>query len=156
PFIAVIDADLQHDETRLPDMLQLMRGGDVDVVVASRYMAGGGTGEWNRKRASMSLLATRLSRLICKQDVSDPMSGFFMLSRETFESTVRGLSGMGFKILLDVLATAPTALRVREVPYTFRDRFSGESKLDGTVLWEYGMLLADKLVGPYVPVRFVS
>lgn len=156
PYLAIIDADMQHDETRLPAMLALLKGGDTDVVIGSRYVEGGGVGQWNETRASMSRFATRLSRLVCKQDVSDPMSGFFMLRREAFEDVVRKLSGMGFKILLDVLASASQPLRIREVPYTFRERFAGESKLDGTVLWEYGMLLADKLVGRYVPVRFVS
>ncbi len=79
-----------------------------------------------------------------------------MLRRETLEKVVRNLSGMGFKILLDILASAREPLRIREVPYTFRNRFAGQSKLDGLVLWEFGMLLADKLFGRYVPVRFVS
>ena len=156
PYLAVLDADMQHDETRLPEMLRILRAGDADVVIGSRYVDGGGVGEWEKRRAWMSQMATRLSRTICRQDISDPMSGFFMLRRETMEHVVRRLSGMGFKILLDVLASSDEPLRTREVPYTFRERFAGESKLDSLVLWEYGMLLADKMVGKYVPVRFVS
>jgi dolichol-phosphate mannosyltransferase len=155
PVIAVMDADLQHDETILPTMLARIQE-DADVVIGSRYVEGGGTGAWDESRKSMSLLATKMSRLILKQAVSDPMSGFFMVRRSVLEDSVHRLSGMGFKILLDLLATVSTPPRVVEVPYQFRDRFHGQSKLDNMVIWEYGMLLADKLVGRYIPVRFLA
>jgi dolichol-phosphate mannosyltransferase len=102
----------------------------------------------------ISQTGTRLARLICKQDISDPLSGFFMCRREAFESAVRRLSGQGFKILLDLLASSPRPLRVRELPFEFRSRRHGESKLDMLVLWEYLALLADKLIGHIVPIRF--
>ncbi len=156
PYLAVMDADMQHDETRLPEMLRLLKAGGTDIVVGSRYVVGGDEGARDKTRSSMTAAASRLSRLVCKQDISDPMSGFFMLRRETMEQVVRNLSGVGFKILLDILASARAPLRVREVPYTFRDRLAGESKLDTSTVWEYGMLLADKLVGSHVPVRFMS
>jgi dolichol-phosphate mannosyltransferase len=127
-----------------------------DVVVGTRYAVGGSTGEWNESRKMMSKFATIASRAILRQPVSDPMSGFFMLQRKTLDSTVHNLSGVGFKILLDILASAKMPLRVAEVPFRFRDRFAGESKLDEMVIWEYGMLLADKTIGRFVPVRFVS
>jgi len=155
PYVAVMDADLQHDESILPRMLAAAEGG-AEVVVASRYMSGGGTGDWDESRRQMSRLATRIGHAVVKTRTTDPMSGFFLLDRRVIESTARGLSGIGFKILLDVLATARRPLRVAEVPYTFRNRLHGESKLDENVLWEYGMLLADKTVGRYVPVRFLS
>lgn len=155
PVIAVMDADLQHDESILPAMLDRI-GAGADVVIGSRYVEGGSTGDWNESRKSMSLLATRMSHLILKQPVSDPMSGFFMLRREVLDGCVRQLSGMGFKILLDLLASVAKPPRVAEVPYHFRDRLHGQSKLDNMVIWEYGMLLADKLVGRYVPVRFLA
>jgi dolichol-phosphate mannosyltransferase len=154
PVIAVMDADLQHDETRLKDMLSAVEEG-ADMALATRYAKGGGVGEWDKARAGMSRFATTLSKLVLKQPVSDPMSGFFMLRRQVIDETVRDLSVIGFKILLDILASSRRVLVIAEVPYKFRDRFSGESKLDSAVLWEYGMLLADKLVGRYVPVRFV-
>jgi len=97
-----------------------------------------------------------LSSLVLRQPVSDPMSGFFMLRRKVLDNTVRGLSALGFKILLDILATSRGGLKIVEVPYTFRNRHSGESKLDGSALWDFAMLLADKTVGRYVPVRFIS
>jgi dolichol-phosphate mannosyltransferase len=156
PTIAVMDADLQHDETVLPKMLAEIEQGGADLVIGTRYAAGGGTGDWNESRRAMSQLATVTSHLILRQPVSDPMSGFFMLQREILDSTVRDLSGLGFKILLDILATAKHPLRIAEVPYHFRDRFAGESKLDELVVWEYGMLLADKTIGRFVPVRFLT
>jgi len=156
PYIAVMDADLQHDESILPAMLERLRSGDADLVVGTRYAQGGSTGDWDGKRAGLSRLATRVARLVVRQEVSDPMSGFFMLRREVFDASVRRLSALGFKILLDILASAPGPLRVAEVPFTFRTRFAGQSKLDELVVWEYGMLLADKTIGRYVPVRFIS
>lgn len=154
PVIAVMDADLQHDETILPRMLDKIHEG-AELVVATRYDQGGSTGDWDASRLAMSQFATRVSRLVVKQSVSDPMSGFFMLRRDLFELTVRNLSAMGFKILLDLLASVPRQIRIAEVPYRFRDRHAGESKLDHMVIWEYGMLLLDKLIGRFVPVRFV-
>src|SRR5262249_37301994 len=141
PYMAVIDADLQHDETVLPKMLAILKADDLDIVVGSRYTSGGSIGEWNRGRAAMSSFATRLSRLVVTADLSDPMSGFFVMTRPAFERTVRRLSGQGFKILLDLFASTPTPYRFKEVPYQFRDRVRGESKLDGLVVWQYIMLL---------------
>jgi dolichol-phosphate mannosyltransferase len=157
PIIAVMDADLQHDETVLPKMLAEITQGGADVVIGTRYAPGGSTGEWNESRKAMSHLATVTSRAILSQPVSDPMSGFFMLRRKVLDTTVRDLSAIGFKILLDILATAKhQSIRITEVPYSFRDRFAGESKLDEMVIWEYGMLLADKTIGRFVPVRFLT
>ena len=154
--IAVMDADLQHDERILPEMLSLIEGGLVEVVIGTRYSDGGSTGNWDARRAGFSWLATKASRMVLKQGVSDPMSGFFMLRREVLDLVVRRLSGIGFKILLDIIASSPRELRIAEVPYTFRERYAGESKLDEMVVWEYGMLLADKTVGRFIPVRFLT
>ena len=155
PYIAVIDADLQHDESQLPAMLAALKNQRLDVVVGSRYTAGGGIGDWNTGRAAMSGLATRLARLVVTADLADPMSGFFVITRPAFEQAVRRLSGQGFKILLDLFASAPRPYRFAEVPYQFRTRLHGESKLDGLVVWEYLMLLVDKTVGRWIPPRFV-
>jgi dolichol-phosphate mannosyltransferase len=154
PYIAVMDADLQHDETLLPPMLESLRGGDCDLVVGSRYVTGGGLGDLSAGRAQISGVATRLSRLVYRSELADPMSGFFMLRRELLEETVRRLSGQGFKILLDILASAPQPVRIKELPYTFRQRRHGESKLDTLVAWEFMMLIADKSIGHLIPVRF--
>jgi dolichol-phosphate mannosyltransferase len=156
PVVAVMDADLQHDETLLPRMYAALAGGDLDIVVASRYVAGGSVGEGlDKRRALISAVATRLSRLVVKSTLADPMSGFFMLRREAFNAAVRNLSGQGFKILLDLFASSPRPLRFRELAFTFRERQFGESKLDSMVAWEYLMLIGDKLIGHVIPVRFV-
>jgi len=155
PYVAVMDGDLQHDERILPEMLDHLRDENLDIVVGSRYVQGGGVGDWQTDRATMSRVATRLSRLVFRADLKDPMSGFFMMRRDMFMATVRRVSSLGFKILLDIFASAPTALKFREVPFEFRSRFSGESKLDSVAMWDYGVLLLDKLIGHIVPVRFV-
>ncbi|MFL6713837.1 MAG: glycosyltransferase family 2 protein [Sulfurifustis sp.] len=156
PFLAVLDGDLQHDETLLPRMLDVLKSGNADIVIGTRYAEGGGIGDWASSRARMSGLATRLSRLVISTELSDPMSGFFALRREVLEQSVRNLSLIGFKILLDIVASSSGALRIQELPYQFRSRRAGESKLDSQAVWEYMMLLADKLVGRFVPVRFLS
>lgn len=155
PIVAVMDADLQHDERVLPQMIARLQQGDCDIVVGSRYTEGGGVGDWSEQRQAFSRFATRLAKLVVKADLTDPMSGFFVVRREAFEDAVRRLSGQGFKILLDVLASSPTPLRVAETPYTFRQRLHGESKLDSAVLWDYAALLLDKTIGRFVPTRFV-
>ncbi|XCN71941.1 MAG: glycosyltransferase family 2 protein [Candidatus Electrothrix aestuarii] len=156
PYLAVIDADLQHDETLLPDMLTALRSQQLDIVVGSRYIQGGGIGAWDAKRAAYSRFATRISRYFTRTELSDPMSGFFMIRREALMQRVRRLSGMGFKILLDLFASSPTPMRFLELPYTFKERHAGESKLDNRALLEFGMLLLDKWIGHLLPVRFVA
>ncbi len=155
PYVAVIDADMQHDETLLPRMLAAAKAEDLDIVVGSRYAEGGTVGEWDKERVRISGVATRLARLVVSAELSDPMSGFFVIRRAAFDGAVRGLSGQGFKILLDLFASTPSQFRFKELPYRFRQRIHGESKLDTLVVWEYLMLLLDKLFGRYVPVRFV-
>ena len=156
PYFAVMDADLQHDPALLAGMLERLRQGHTDLVIASRYMPGGSVGEWDASRLRVSEFATRLSRLITRQPVSDPMSGYFMLRREVFEAALGRLSSLGFKILLDLIASSPAPLRLAEVPLQFGKRHAGESKLSANVAWEFLLLLGDKLFGRFVPVRFVA
>ncbi|HWY17006.1 MAG TPA: glycosyltransferase family 2 protein [Rhizomicrobium sp.] len=156
PYVAVMDADFQHDEQILPLMLLRLAQGSVDIVVGSRHVEGGSIGNWNNRRAAMSRFAAQLSRLATHVDLQDPMSGYFMMSRDSFMSTARGLSLIGFKILLDIFASAPNPLRYEEIPYHFRGRLSGESKFDSAAMWDYAMLLADKTIGHVLPPRFVA
>jgi dolichol-phosphate mannosyltransferase len=155
PFVAVMDGDLQHDEALLPRMLARIKSEHLDVVVASRHVGGGGVGDWAQSRVRISDVATRLSRLVVKAELSDPMSGFFMIRRTAFTGAMRRLSGQGFKILLDLFASTPRPFAFAELPLQFRERLHGESKLDTLVVWEYLMLLLQKLIGPAVPVRFL-
>lgn len=155
PIVAVMDADLQHDEGLLWPMLDAIRNGHADAVVGSRYASGGSTGDWHPSRRRLSGLATWLAHQLVRTEISDPMSGFFMLRRGVFDAAVRNLSGVGFKILLDILASSPEPVRVAELPYTFRTRVAGESKLDSAAAWEFLLLLLDKTVGRFVPIRFM-
>lgn len=157
PFVAVIDGDLQHDETRLPVMLAALQAGTCDLAVASRHVAGGtNAGLASRWRHALSDGGIRMAQWFLPTPLSDPMSGFFMLPRPLFEELARGLTGQGFKILLDLVLSAPAPLRVLEVPAQFRARLEGESKLDVQVLLQFGGLLIDKVLGGLVPLRFVS
>lgn len=154
PLLAVIDGDLQHDETRLPVMLDMLRGGDNDVVVGSRYVDAGGVGSWSGGRARMSRAATRIASSLFPIRVADPMSGFFAITRNAFLGSVDRLSGQGYKILLDILLSSRSELRVHEVPYTFAGRRHGESKLDQGVVIDTILMLLDKRLGHVIPARF--
>ncbi len=155
PVVAVMDADMQHDENILPDMLADIQSG-TDLVIGSRYMHGGSTGELPPLRVKISQAATALSRIVLKHPVTDPMSGFFMMKRSFFEQVMRKLSGKGFKILLDILVSANSNDVIKEKAYTMRKRNFGESKLDAFVIWEFFTLLIFKLSGRLIPYRFLS
>jgi dolichol-phosphate mannosyltransferase len=155
PCAAVIDADLQHDETQLPKMLALLQGGEFDLVVGSRYIEGGSAQSFNRQRAGASALATEVAKRVLRVEIADPMSGFFMVRRDRFEQLAPQLSTQGFKILLDVVATAHGALRIKEVPYTFGSRLHGESKLDSMVALDFLGLVLAKLTNDVVSLRFL-
>jgi dolichol-phosphate mannosyltransferase len=157
PYVAVIDADLQHDERLLPQMLDLLKQeGDTDIVVDSRYAPGGDISDWDVRRARMSRLAVRLSRVLVPAELTDPMSGFFMMRRSVLQGSVHNLSAIGFKILTDLFASFPRPLRYKELAYRFRVRRAGESKVDSVMAWDYIMLLLDKLVGRWIPARFLA
>ena len=155
PYVAVMDADLQHDERILPAMLAKLKAEQLDLVVASRHSEGGSSSGLSPWRQRLSDAGKALSRFASKSEVTDPMSGFFLSDRRFIDDAVRSLSGRGFKILLDLMASSKRPARVGEVPYHFRERLHGESKLDLMVGIEYLHLLADKLFGDLVPPRFV-
>ena len=156
PVIAVMDADLQHDERILPEMLRELSTNNYDIVVGSRYVAGAGISkEWTWFRQFISLFATWLGKRIARCEILDPMSGFFMLKREIHWQTIHQLSGKGFKILLDILASSPKPIHVKEVPFGFRVRVAGESKLDSNVINDFLFLLLDKTIGAIIPIRFI-
>src|SRR6185437_7216743 len=106
PYAAVMDADLQHDETQLPKMLSLLQSGAAELVVGSRYIAGGSADSFNKQRAGASAFATEVAKRVLRVEIADPMSGFFMVRRDRFEQLAPQLSTQGFKILLDTVATA--------------------------------------------------
>jgi dolichol-phosphate mannosyltransferase len=155
-FVAVMDADLQHDEALLTEMLSRLRGGQYDLVVGSRYLADANADGLSRPRLVSSRLAGIVSRGILGIEATDPMSGFFMLRRQLLETIAPRLSTQGFKILADILTSAPGRLRVSEVPYRFRARLHGASKLDSQVALDFLGLLVAKATRNAMPVRFVS
>jgi dolichol-phosphate mannosyltransferase len=153
--IAVMDADLQHDESILPQMLARMREDCLDVVIGTRNAEGGSMGGFRRRRVLLSRLGQKLSNTVCKCDLSDPMSGFFLIDRAFFLTTAHHLQTGGFKILVDIFASSPGPVRFAEVGYCFRSRQFGSSKLDVNTGIEYLFLILNKLLGNAVPQRFV-
>ncbi|MBY8332765.1 glycosyltransferase family 2 protein [Qipengyuania sp. NZ-96] len=155
PYVAVMDADHQHDPKLLVEMLTAVKSGEADVAVASRFAEGASMAEWNRPdREKLSSVANTLARKLTGVDLSDPMSGFFLLRSATARELVPGLSGIGFKILLDLLATSETPLKVKDFPMNFSARRSGESKLDRAIALDFLAGLYDKSFGRVIPTRF--
>jgi dolichol-phosphate mannosyltransferase len=154
PYIAVMDGDMQHDERVLPQMLEKLKAQNLDVVIGSRNTSGGSMGEFGAGRVALSEMGRRLSQAICRAKVSDPMSGYFVLTRSYLHEVVHSLSCIGFKILLDLIASSPRPVRIGEVGYTFRNRLHGESKLDIIVGLEYLQFLLDKSLGGWLPVSY--
>ena len=152
--IAVMDADFQHDERILRPMFEKLVATGADIVVGTRYAEGGGIGDWDAKRARMSDLATRMACMLVGNQTSDPMSGFFMVRREVFASVIYDLSQQGYKILLDIISSSATPLKIEEVPYVFRTRQEGESKINIMVLAEFLFLIIEKLTHGLIPPRF--
>ena len=154
-YIAIIDADLQHDEAILVDMLQLALEGKADLVIGTRRQGMSPRESMNLPRRSLSAIGAILSRRLLSRDVVDPMSGYFLIRREVIENLAPILVTDGFKILVDVLMNAPQDLRVAEIEYVFRERTSGESKLNMIVAIDYLGLLIHQLSYKVVSPRFV-
>jgi len=159
PYVAVMDADHQHDPALLPRMLEALESSGADICVASRFADGASTADWaDPDRERLSGFANGIARRITGVDLTDPMSGYFMLPTGTARALVPRLSGIGFKILLDLLATAPKTIgmpmRVREFPLDFAARREGTSKLDRAVLFDFLAGLYDKTLGRVIPTRF--
>ena len=155
PCVAVIDADLQHDETQLAKMLGIIERGEAELVVGSRYVTGGSADSFDSKRLGASQFATALAKRVLGVAIADPMSGFFMIRRNRFEQLAPKLSIHGFKILLDIVATARGQLRTVEIPFTFGSRLHGESKLDSMVALDFLGLVLAKLTNDIVSLRFL-
>ena len=154
-YVAVMDADLQHDEGLLVPMLEALRAGRADVAVASRYLYGGSNAGLSKQRSRVSRGSNALVQHLLGIDLTDPMSGHFMIRRDALEAVAPSLSTQGFKILLDILATARGSLRTIELPSTFRERQHGESKLDSKIALDFAALVAAKLTNDIVSARFI-
>ncbi|WP_236899740.1 glycosyltransferase family 2 protein [Devosia sp. SL43] len=158
PYVAVIDADLQHDEAILPEMLKRALDG-ADLVVGSRFADGGSAGEGlSTARLSGSNFANKLAGMIAGQAVSDPMSGFFLMRREAALKAAPKLASDGFKVLIDLIVTSArmgAPLKIAEVPYTFRPRHAGESKMNPLIVIQYLGLWFSKLTNGALPPSFL-
>ena len=154
-YVAVMDADLQHDETLLAKMLDRLRKDDVDLVVATRYLNGKATSGFSAGRSLISRWSNVVAQKVLGVTLSDPMSGFFMMRRQAFEDVAPKLSTQGFKILLDIAMSTRGTLRVAELPYEFRDRQHGESKLDAKAALDFVALIIGKLSHDALSYRFV-
>ena len=154
-YVAVMDADLQHDETLLTAMLARVRH-DADLAVASRFADGASAaGLSSARREHASRVSNALARRLLGVTLSDPMSGFFMMRRDRFEELAPQLSSQGFKILLDIVATARGTLRIAELPFVFAERQHGESKLDTRVALDFAALVLAKFTNDTVSFRFL-
>lgn len=154
--LGLMDGDGQHEPERLPALLAALgeAPGGADFAVASRYLRPGRTGlaGW---RDTLSRAGTRLTRALLGVPTSDPLSGYFLFRRDWFSAARGRVSGVGFKILVDLLASGPRPARVAEVPAALRPRAGGASKLDLRVTVELGALLVEKRTAGLVPARFV-
>lgn len=153
--IAIMDADLQHDETVLPKLVQAVLSDDAELAIGSRYVGEGGTGDWQEDRKAKSALATRLAHLVLKTDLADPMSGFFAVRADLFRELAPRMTGRGFKILLDLVFACRREIRIVELPFVFRTRDGGESKLDTAISVQFLMMLYDQMFGHIIPARFM-
>lgn len=136
-IISVMDADLSHPPEVLVALAAAL-GGGADLAIASRYIAGGGIDAWPMLRRGISRGATWLARAVLGLRVRDPLSGFFAARRDLL--TDRRYAGIGYKLLVEILATHPRA-RVVEIPYRFVDRRQGTSKLSAGEVLDYLRLL---------------
>jgi dolichol-phosphate mannosyltransferase len=142
--LVVIDADLQHDERRIPDLVEAVRGG-ADVALGSREAEGGGYGPFARRRLLASRLGAAVARLTIGVEVTDPMSGFFAVSRERHRELSGRINPRGFKILLEFLARGREP-RIEEVGYVFGARVAGSTKLSGSVVVAFVVSLVELAV----------
>ena len=158
PFVAVMDGDLQHDEALLPAMLAALREDRADLVIGSRFMVGAAPDvlALGARRQLGSQLANWLGRRALAVDLTDPVSGFFMIRRPLIDAVAGRLHKEGFKVLFDIVASQATPLRSLELPYTFRPRTAGDSKLDEGVAVHYVGMLVSKLSRDMLSPRVVK
>jgi dolichol-phosphate mannosyltransferase len=150
--LAIMDGDGQHDPALIARMLRCMHDSEAEVVVASRYLDAGdsGLGRW---RHALSRVGVRLSQALLGLGVADPMSGCFLMRRAWYRQVRPQLSGVGFKILVDVLASGRRRPYTMQVPTQLRRRRGGASKLDARVAAELAALLLEKRTRGWLPAQ---
>ena len=153
-YLAVMDADLQHDEALLPGMFEALASGEANLVVASRYVEGGSTGSWDKNRVGLSKFATWCASKSMRVPCSDPMSGFFALRREVIDAVAEKVQSRGFKILFDILTQPELTLSTKEFPYVFRERTVGTTKLSYAVVLDFAWLFLTRLLSRFAYAQF--
>ena len=153
--IVLMDGDGQHDPRYIPDLIGPIARKEADIVSAARAVGQLDEAALNLRRRNLSIFANWLAGVFIGRAVIDPMSGFFAINAEVFNRSVRGLSTGGFKLLLDLLISNPR-MRHREIPFEFRQRRAGESKLDLANAWDLVCFLISKAVGSVLPPRLIS
>lgn len=134
--ILIMDADFSHPPETIPRLIDELLQDPNCIVIASRYISGGSIMGWPYKRRILSSGAAKIARHSLKVcNVKDPMSGFFALPRHVIKNI--HFNTRGYKLLLELLVKVNESIRVKEIPYTFTDRKSGESKLDFNVVFDY-------------------
>jgi dolichol-phosphate mannosyltransferase len=158
-IVAVMDGDLQHDESVLPELYATVARGDADIASASRFLEpGGADGLSSKARHQISNTGIRLANTLFGLSLTDPLTGFFAIRRDVVLDALPELSEIGFKILLDLIAAAKPRPKVVEIPFKFRERVHGESKLDNRVMYDFFLFFAEKKIAPFIPLpaRFLS
>ncbi len=155
-FLVIMDADLQHDEKKINTMLSIVKNENVDLVIASRFLNKKSSSGLSKRRNYISKIANYLATKITRVTLSDPMTGFFLIKRSIFENIAPNLTGLGFKILLDIFSTSKYKPSYKEISFNFKSRKHGVSKLDSIVIWEYLLLLWESRLGKIIPARFAS
>lgn len=156
PYILLMDADHQHDETLIPQMLAKLKNNHLDLVIASRFIGNAHSSSMSYFRFQVSQLANKISNTYIAYDIKDMMSGFFLLKSSVIINTAPYLSNIGFKLLADILASSKQKLKVAEIPYIFRKRYKGDSKFNTAIVYEFILLILDKLIGKFIPLRLIS
>jgi len=158
-LVAVMDGDLQHDESVLPQLYTTVARGDGEIASASRFLApGGADGLSSETRHRISNTGIKLANTLFGLQLTDPLTGFFVVRRDVVINALPKLSEVGFKILLDLIATAKPRPKIVEVPFQFRERKHGESKLDNRVMYDFFLFFIEKKIAPILPLpaRFIS
>ena len=156
-YVIVMDADMQHDEKIITKMLNTIKSGNYNLVVGSRFIDGASaSGGLSKIRENGSKLAIWMSQFILKPiQLNDTMSGFFMCEQKLFAKYANSFSKDGFKILLDFVMCAKKEIKLKEIGYSMRTRYSGDSKMDNKIVLNYLQLLIEHSIGKVLPVRFI-
>lgn len=151
-YVVFMDADLQHPPKKILELYNEIKAKDIDLVSASRFLESNEL--LNQGRYKASLFVNFLLKKLFKINYSDVLTGFFIINRIFFINNYNKLSNIGFKLLLDIILSSKKTIKYSEIPFEFKKRHSGESKLNSRVLVDFISLLIDKIIGKFIPARY--